>query len=49
MADQKQCSYVLPHELHGWEEQGVGPFGHRKYHVCSGMEDNPENREEQNR
>lgn len=37
MADQKQCSYALPHEFHGWEEQSVGPFGHRRYHVCDGV------------
>lgn len=37
MADERQCSYTLPHAFHQWEEQGVGPFGHRQYHVCAGV------------
>lgn len=37
MADMAQCSYTRPHEFHGWEEQSVGPFGHRHYHVCPGI------------
>lgn len=34
----KQCSYVKPHAPHNYEVQSVGPFGHRQYYHCNGIE-----------